>query len=68
VNGVFDEKMYMAQLDGLTIPSTEHLVCQLHHVLYGLKQSPHAWYFRMDSTLFQVGLIKNGADCNIYYH
>jgi hypothetical protein len=68
VNGVFDEEMYIAQLDGLAIPSTKHLVCQVHCVLCGLKQNPHAWYFRMDSTLFQVDLIKNGADSNIYYH
>jgi hypothetical protein len=48
----------MAQFDGLTTLGFEHLVCQLHCTLYGLKQSPHAWY-AMDSTLLQVGLIKS---------
>jgi hypothetical protein len=30
----------MVQLDGLTTPGFEHLVCQLHHALYGFKQNP----------------------------
>jgi hypothetical protein len=68
LNGVFYEEMYMVQLDGLATLSTKHLVCQLHCMLYGLKQIHHVWYFIMDSTLFQVGLIKNGAGSNIYYH
>jgi len=58
LNGVFDE-LYMAQLDGVTTPGTKHLICQLHHALYDLKQSPHDWYSKMDSTLLQVGLIKS---------
>jgi len=36
-NGVIDEEMYTVQLNGLTTPCIEHLVCQLHHALYGLK-------------------------------
>ncbi len=51
LNGVFDEEMYMAQFDGLTTLGSKPLVCQLHRTLYGLKKSPHAWYFKMDSTL-----------------
>jgi hypothetical protein len=52
LNGVFHEKMYMVQFDGLATSSFEHLVCQLHHALYGLKQSPYDWYYRMNPTLF----------------
>jgi len=68
LNGVLDEEVYMVQLDGVATPSTKHLVYQLHRVLYGLKQSPCAWYFKMDSTLLQAGLIKSQADSNFYYH
>jgi hypothetical protein len=39
LNGVFDEEMYMVQIDGLPTLGSEHLVCQLHPTLYGLKQS-----------------------------
>jgi hypothetical protein len=68
LNGVLDEEVYMVQLDGVATPSTKHLVYQLHCVLYGLKQSPCACYFKMDSTLLQAGLIKSQADSNFYYH
>jgi hypothetical protein len=56
--------MYMAQFDGVTILGTKHLVFQLHRALYGLKQSPHAWYFKMNSTLFQANLIKSRVEPN----
>jgi hypothetical protein len=42
LDGVFDEEVYMVQIDGLPTFGFEHLVCQLHLALYGLKQSPHA--------------------------
>jgi hypothetical protein len=51
LNRVFDEEMYMVQLDGLATPGIEHLICQFHCVLYGLKQIPHAWYPKMDFTM-----------------
>ncbi len=44
------------------------LFCQLHHALYGLKQSPCAWYSRMDYALLQTRLIKSRAGSNLYYH
>jgi hypothetical protein len=51
LNGVFHEEVYMVQLDGLATPGFEHLVYQLHHALYGFKQSPCAWYSRNVFTL-----------------
>jgi len=42
LDGVFDEKVYMVQIDGLPTLGSEHLVCQLHLALDGLKQSPRA--------------------------
>jgi hypothetical protein len=62
LNGVFDEEVYMVQLDALTTPGIEHFICQLHHALYGLQQSPYAWYSRMDYALLQTHLIKSRAD------
>ena len=38
--GSLDEKLYMLQPEGFTIPGKEHLVCKLHRSLYGLKQAP----------------------------
>jgi len=42
LNGVCDEEMYIAQFDSLATLGSKPLVCQLHHMLYGLKKSPHA--------------------------
>ena len=33
----------MDQLLGYVVSGSEHLVCRLRSVLYGLKQSPYAW-------------------------
>ena len=35
--------------------------------LYGLKQTPRAWYGRIDSFLTSMGFAKSKADPNLYY-
>ena len=49
LNGDLEEEIYMAQPEGFTEPGKEHLVCKLHKSLYSLKQSPRAWYHKIDS-------------------
>jgi hypothetical protein len=65
LNGVLDEEVYMAQLDGLATPSTQHLICQLYRTLYGLKPNLRAWYFKLDSSVLQANLIKSQANSNL---
>jgi hypothetical protein len=42
-------------------------VCKINCALYGLKQSPKAWYERIDTWLTGQGLIRSEADLNMYH-
>ncbi len=48
LNGELEEDIYMDQPQGFVHDGKEHLVCKLKKSLYGLKQSPRAWYQRID--------------------
>jgi hypothetical protein len=43
-------------------------VCRLKNALYGLKQSPQAWYEKMDGFLMSLGFNKSVVDPSLYYH
>jgi hypothetical protein len=42
-------------------------VCKLKNALYGLKQSPRAWYNMIDSFMMILGFTKSKSDYNLYY-
>ena len=53
LNGKLLEEVYMLQPPGFTVPGFEDFVCKLNNSLYGLKQSPRAWYQAIDNFLCQ---------------
>ena len=57
----------MHQPPGFITRGTEHLVCRLHKSLYGLRQSPRAWYARLHTTLLAWHLTQSQADPNLYF-
>jgi Reverse transcriptase (RNA-dependent DNA polymerase) len=62
VNNVFlhsdlQEAIYMAQPPGFVDPHLPHHVCKLHKDLYGLRQSPRAWYHKLKDTLLTLGFV-----------
>ena len=67
LNGILKEDVYMVQPPGFVQPGFEHLVCKLHKSLYGLKQSPRAWYARLHAALLAWNLIQSDADPNLYF-
>ena len=56
LHGELQEEIYMQQLEGFQWDPS--LVCRLKKSLYGLKQSPRAWYAKMDSFLLSIGFTR----------
>lgn len=67
LNGKLEELIFMRQPLGFQIPGQEHLVCRLRHSIYGLKQSPRTWYYKIDTYLLSSGWACSFADPNLYY-
>ena len=42
------------------------LMCKIKKPLYGLKQTPRAWYEKMDSFLLSLGFSHCLSDSNVY--
>ena len=67
LNGNLEEKVYMAQPEGLVSAGNEHLVCKLKKSIYGLKQSPRCWNVALDSLLKKICFTQSQNDPCIYY-
>jgi transposase InsO family protein len=65
--GKITDDIYMAQPLRFTVPGKENLVCKMNCALYGLRQSPHMWYERIDTYLRSLGLTRSSNDYNMYY-
>lgn len=66
LNGDLEEDIYMDQPEGYVSPQQQHLVCKLQKSLYGLKQSPRAWYHKIDQYFQQEGFQRSEADHSLY--
>ena len=51
LHGDLAEEVYMEQLPGFVAHEESGLVCKLRRSLYGLKQSPRAWFGRFSSVV-----------------
>ena len=62
------EEVYMEQPPSFVGQGESGLVCKLRRSLYGLKQSPRAWFSRFSSVVQVFGMIRSIADHSIFYH
>src|SRR2546423_9100174 len=62
------EEVYIEQPEGLEVPGRENWVCKLNRALYGLKQSPRAWFFLIAPTLVDFDFQQCKADSCIFVH
>ncbi|KAK2410134.1 putative mitochondrial protein [Trifolium repens] len=68
LHGDLEEEVYMEQPPGFVAQGeSSNMVCRLHRSLYGLKQSPRAWFGRFSTTVQQFGLIRSEADHSVFY-
>src|SRR5438477_10963763 len=62
------EEVYVKQPERLEIPGKENWVCKLNRALYGLKQSPWAWFSLIAPTLVDFDFQQYEADPCIFVH
>jgi len=75
LNGALEEQIYRKVPEGIAIPVTKNtniyqppMACQLIKAIYGLKQSPRAWYGRIH-TFFQVQeFTRHDHDYGLFIH
>jgi hypothetical protein len=67
LNGVIEEEMYIEQPQRFEVEDRKNHVCRVKKALYELKQSPRAWYGRIDSFLMSLSFTKSKADPNLYF-
>ncbi|KAL1220954.1 Retrovirus-related Pol polyprotein from transposon RE2 [Cardamine amara subsp. amara] len=62
--GELKEEVYMVPPEGLNIG--ENRVCKLKKPIYGLKQSPRAWYHKFSGCLLKNGFRRSEADHTLF--
>ncbi|RVW76991.1 Retrovirus-related Pol polyprotein from transposon TNT 1-94 [Vitis vinifera] len=68
LHGDLAEEVYMKQPPGFVAQGESGLVCRLRHSLYGLKQSPRAWFSRFSSVVQEFGMLRSTTDHSVFYH
>lgn len=63
LNGILEEEVYMDQPPGI---DCNKKVCRLKRALYGLKQSPNAWFARFSTFMKKVGYKQSDADHTLF--
>jgi hypothetical protein len=66
LHGTLTETVYCCQPTGFTDPAHPNMVCHLRKSLYGLKQTPWAWYSRFASYLTTLGFIEAKLDTSLF--
>ena len=58
----------MEQPPGFVAQGESGLVCKLRRSLYGLKQSPQAWFGRFSSVVQEFGMLQSETDHSVFNH
>ena len=68
LHGDVAKEVYMEQPPGFVAQEECGLACRLQHSLYGLKQSPRAWFGRFNSVVQEFGMTRSTSDHSVFYH
>jgi hypothetical protein len=66
LNGELEEEVCIEQPEGFLLSEREDYIFKLKKYLYGLKQTPAAWYSRLDMYLQEKEFKKGNGDRNLY--
>jgi len=68
-NGDLQEDIYMKHPPRFVVQGESFgLVCRLRKSLYGLQQSPRAWFGKFSNVVQQFGITRCEADHSVFYH
>ncbi|GJY48089.1 ribonuclease H-like domain-containing protein [Tanacetum coccineum] len=68
LHGSLSETVYMHQPPGFRDPRHPDHVCLLQRSLYGLKQSPRAWFQRFATYAARVGFLHSRCDSSLFIY
>ena len=60
------DEVYMTQPPGFIDKDRPNYVCRLNKAIYGLKQSPRAWYKELKKYLLSLGFRNSMADTSLF--
>ena len=66
LHGDLEEEVYMDIPPGYTASSQTEIVCKLQRTLYGLKQSPRAWFGRFSLAMRKYGFQQSNSDHTLF--
>jgi hypothetical protein len=66
LNGIIQEEVFIRQPPGFENPKYPNRVYKLSNTLYGLKQTPWAWYARLKTFLLEHGYMMWSVDKTIF--
>jgi hypothetical protein len=66
LHGTLSETVFYSQPIGFADPTHPDLVCRPHKSLYGLKQTPRAWYNQFSTYLLSLGFVEAKANTSLF--
>ena len=66
LHGEIEEEVYMQAPPGYSEEFTQGEGCRLKRALYGLKQSPRAWFGRFTNAMRKFGYRQNNSDHTLF--